>query len=301
MSENNSELTFENIQLDVREKIVKNQVFITHYSDNNISALRIANKKINFYLSQELYTLIQKLIRFGFIDKLQSQPKIIPIQYSQKIGDLKVTAYRNDDSLFGSLSLSIESISSSIFYCHSFTTKGAHNKRINKWKKIIRQEQPSIFYLDQKMHAVNSGSIISETGIQKQFGKFLSRMSSDIPAKVVLSPLNPERLAKYNETAREHDTEIIWHEKYVKLLKFFFPDEEFSSSLPKNEQVANFVHQVEPDSELISSSNYYIDPMLRSTISEKESTTFEPLITPLDDNEILQLKSDLKIDQIIFW
>ncbi|KRN33168.1 hypothetical protein QS460_03635 [Liquorilactobacillus mali] len=301
MSENNSEFVFENIQFDVRKTVIKKYVFITHYSENNINALRTSDKKIRFYLSQELYTLIQKLIRFGFIDKLQSQPKIIPAQYPQRIDGVEITAYKNDDSLYGSLAFLINSPSKSIFYCHSFTNKGAHSKRLKNWKKVIRQNQPSSFYLDAKMYTNNSHTIISETGIQKQFGKFISHVSADAPAKVLFSPLNPERLAKYNETAREHDRIILWQREYAELLNFFFPDDEFLTSFSKDEQNLAVIQQVDTKLEIIDAENNYTDPMLRPVTAANYPTKITPLITPIDDNSLLQLKQDLKIEQIIFW
>lgn len=88
-------------------------------------------------------------------------------------------------------------------------------------KKIIRKEQPIVFYLDTKMYTNNSSPVISEAGIQKQFGKFIAHLPADAHAKVRFSALNPERLAKYNETAKEHNTLIIWQEDYAKFLSFF--------------------------------------------------------------------------------
>ncbi|MFT9204393.1 MAG: hypothetical protein ABF536_03030, partial [Liquorilactobacillus mali] len=271
-----------------------------HYSENNINALRTSDKKIRFYLSQELYTLIQKLIRFGFIDKLQSRPKIIPAQYPQRIDGVEITAYKNDDSLYGSLAFLINSSSKSIFYCHSFTNKGAHSKRLKNWKKVIRQNQPSSFYLDAKMYTNNSHPIISETGIQKQFSKFISHVSADAPAKVLFSPLSPERLAKYNETAREHDRIILWQKEYAELLNFFFPDDEFLTSLSDGQNLA-IIQQGDPKLVIIDAENNYIDPMLRPVTAANYPTKITPLITPIDDNSLLQLKRDLKIEQIIFW
>ncbi|MFT9097679.1 hypothetical protein [Liquorilactobacillus sp.] len=297
----NSELIFENVQLDVREVVLKERVFITHYSENNIQALRTADKNVRFYLSQELYTLIQKLIRFGFIAKLQNQPKIIPAQYTQKIAGLEITAYKNDDSLFGSLVFLINSTNKSIFYCHSFTNKGAHNKRIKNWKKIIRKEQPIVFYLDTKMYTNNSSPVISEAGIQKQFGKFIAHLPADAHAKVRFSALNPERLAKYNETAKEHNTLIIWQEDYAKFLSFFFPNEEFLTSLPKDKENLRNIRQISTKFVLTASSDNYVDPMLHPVIEKGPVGGITPLITPIDDHELLQLKQDLKSTQIIFW
>lgn len=303
MQDNIQELIFGDIQFDVRQEICSQHILITHFSKENISALKNNNGKTHFYMSQELYSLVQKLIKFGFLNKFELHSKIIPGEYPQTIVGTKVTIYKNDDSLFGSMAVIAYSnkIDKSIFYCHSYTENGAHKKRIKNWKKIIRNSDLDNIYFDKSMNSNEKLSVPNENSIQKAFTEFLLEATSS-DAKVLFSPLNPTRLFRYNEIARQNGIDILWQEDFANLLLFFYPKIDLTLAYT-NPQKTQVIKQVETKKKIVPTlvyTDYYIDPLLQNISTIEIPFNFKSLITPINNHQIIQLKKDLEIQTITF-
>lgn len=203
-------------------------VIITQLSKDNLHLLYSASPKIVFYMSQELFLLLQKMQRFNLIPVILNMGKIIPYGFPQKIGSFKVTAYKNDDSLYGSLALIISDIQTKITvgYVNIFALYGGHKKRARQWLKKMAASNMKAFITSKAMFNNKPAQLpTSENGIQKNFCKQLQNKQSAKPFSVFLSPWNPERLHRFYETCTALDKKLVLPAAMAELLHFFFPED----------------------------------------------------------------------------
>lgn len=293
-------------------------VILTHLSESNLHLLYSLPQGITLYMSQELFLLLQKMQRFSLIAPIPDMGKIIPYNFPQQIGSFKVTAYKNDDSLYGSLALTIGQKSTTIGYANAFDLYGGHKKRTKKWIKKMATANLTTFITSNAMSGKRSPQLpTNENGIQKNFTKQL-KSSKDEPFKVLLSPWNPERLHRFNETCSELDKKLVLPAAIASLLKFFFPTDNVycyiseKSSTKKSsaseltrvtwkqiqDKVSDFVlyNDKQPN---------FIDPSIRvkkpiENHSWLSDCNFGHTITPLSDSDMTTLKSRLNITEFVY-
>lgn len=266
---------------DVENASAFKDVVISHLSINTLNIIESNNSpycRIN--LSFELMQLLQKLWQNRLIKKPKVMPKfrILPINVSSILGlEFRVTPFKNDDGIIGSLALVIEDVGTGekVGYVPNFITQGQHKSQIKNWKKHFRNYQ-----LDQLIIFNNNSDTQAKkvTYSEKDFGKdLLSHLNNREFAWVQrkLVPFNPDRLMSIQHLANEKNISISWVAPFARLLHYYFPNEKFiyqKDSVLKEEQ--KFFKQTPS---LIANDNFSND-----TIIINQSDNFTTLIQELD-------------------
>ncbi|KRM97520.1 hypothetical protein FC19_GL001561 [Liquorilactobacillus aquaticus DSM 21051] len=301
-----------------QDDFVLQVVILTQLSENNLQLLYSAPSKVLFYMSQELFLLLQKMQRFGLVPKITNMGKIIPYDFPQKIGPFKVTAYKNDDSLYGSLALVIRDTQTAIGYVNAFVLYGGHKKRTKKWLKKMAGSNLTAFITSSTMFTDKSAQLPkSENGIQKYFSKQLKSIQPTEPFKVLLSPWNPERLHRFNETCTELNKKLVLPVSIAEFLHFFFPDDTIycysTSETVQEQEVQNKMHYIserqlkERPSDFVlqdDANPLFVDPSIQnSQACQKKSwlnkSNFNRTIEPLDEKMLADLENRLNTTNIL--
>ena len=211
------------IILDPKEKVAftTGDVYLfTHLSTDLLRILADKRRKNLVYLPQMLLKQLQKLVQAGFIRPLNFRKiKCYPYNYPVQISDLWVTAFPSDDGLNGAVSLLLEHEGKALGYTGRFITRGAHKKRIKKWKKAFQ----------------TSEVFVSNT---KKFKRFLTDLSpTDLPA-LKLSKLAPEEILEYQEIAKQAGRTLLLAPDLAILAKLLFPFDDFTAITSTNLKLA---------------------------------------------------------------
>ena len=211
------------IILDPKEKVAftTGDVYLfTHLSTDLLRILADKRRKNLVYLPQMLLKQLQKLVQAGFIRPLNFRKiKCYPYNYPVQISDLWVTAFPSDDGLNGAVSLLLEHEGKALGYTGRFITRGAHKKRIKKWKKTFQTAKLDLLLLDSA--ALQTSEVfVSNT---KKFKRFLTNLSpTDLPA-LKLSKLAPEEILEYQEIAKQAGRTLLLAPDLAILAKLLFP------------------------------------------------------------------------------
>lgn len=237
-------------------------IILTHI---DFDTLDLLDNYVGFkpiYLSFELFKLIQKLVRVDLLEPVQANLKILPYNYSVKLGGIQMAAFKNDDGQFGSFTLIARGSHSTIGYCDSFYSHGNHKKRIKKWQKAFREKQLDTLILGSKIAPISEQkNILSENGMQEMLLKFITKNPADQPLTALLSPFDPERLYRYDKTAKQNQRPIVWDKNYLQLLESFYPFAEFFSAKNLPTTAQSIIVQVE-QSQQLKHMNTFLDPAL---------------------------------------
>lgn len=207
----------------------------THLSTDLLQILADKRRKNLVYLPQMLLKQLQKLVQAGFIRPLNFRKiKCYPYNYPVQISDLWVTAFPSDDGLNGAVSLLLEHEGKALGYTGRFITRGAHKKRIKKWKKAFQTAKLDLLLLDSA--ALQTSEVfVSNT---KKFKRFLTNLSpTDLPA-LKLSKLAPEEILEYQEIAKQAGRTLLLAPDLAILAKLLFPFDDFTAITPTNLKLA---------------------------------------------------------------
>lgn len=213
------------IQIDIQQRILPTTKYliITHLTPLILAKLqKNTDPELKIKVSYELYYLLQKLQRVRLLEPINQfqQFQIIPVGFTQQFGEISLTAYRNDDSLTGSLALLIKTNEQALGYCAAFALAGPHLKRIHRWQKVFRQAGITLFLTSQTMfQPAASNSFSGEVGLLHHWEKFLNRHQGLLG--VQLSPWNPERLQRYLVLAAAHQRKVFLEPHFASLLSHF--------------------------------------------------------------------------------
>lgn len=226
------------IRLDPKENVASTAEDIylfTHLSTDLLQILADKRRKNLVYLPQMLLKQLQKLVQAGFIRPLNFRKiKCYPYNYPVQIADLWVTAFPSDDGLNGAVSLLLEHEGKAFGYTGRFITRGAHKKRIKKWKKAFQTAKLDLLLLDSA--ALQTSEVfVSNT---KKFKRFLANLSTtDLPA-LKLSELAPEEILEYQEIAKQAGRTLLLAPDLAILAKLLFPFDDFTAATPTNLKLA---------------------------------------------------------------
>ena len=226
------------IILDPKEKVAftTGDVYLfTHLSTDLLRILADKRRKNLVYLPQMLLKQLQKLVQAGFIRPLNFRKiKGFPYNYPVQISDLWVTAFPSDDGLNGAVSLLLEHEGKALGYTGRFITRGAHKKRIKKWKKAFQTAKLDLLLLDSA--ALQTSEVfVSNT---KKFKRFLTDLSpTDLPA-LKLSKLAPEEILEYQEIAKQAGRTLLLAPDLAILAKLLFPFDDFTAITSTNLKLA---------------------------------------------------------------
>ena len=207
----------------------------THLSTDLLRILADKRRKNLVYLPQMLLKQLQKLVQAGFIRPLNFRKiKCYPYNYPVQISDLWVTAFPSDDGLNGAVSLLLEHEGKALGYTGRFITRGAHKKRIKKWKKAFQTAKLDLLLLDSA--ALQTSEVfVSNT---KKFKRFLTDLSpTDLPA-LKLSKLAPEEILEYQEIAKQAGRTLLLAPDLAILAKLLFPFDDFTAITSTNLKLA---------------------------------------------------------------
>lgn len=236
---------------DIENASAFKDIVITHLSVNTLNIIENNNspyRRIN--ISFELMQLLQKLWRSRIIKKPNVMPRfrILPFNYSSVLGlEFKVTPFKNDDGLIGSIALVIEDVGTGekIGYVPNFITQGQHKNQIKNWKKHFRNYQLDQLVIfnnnsDQKVKQIT----YSEKNLEKEIKLHLNHGDLSWIQKQLL-PLNPDRLINIKHLADDNNIKILWTASTACLLHYYFPNEiliyQKNSVLKKEQQ--NFLEK----------------------------------------------------------
>lgn len=211
-----------------------NYLIFTHLQEETLNFLTTKSCEIPVYLSQNLYWLLQKLVRFKFIAPLSITCHVLPYSYQVRLGNFKVTAFNSDDGLYGAIALLIENQKQQkIGYSGALSSIGAHKKRLKTWKKALHDSQLDVLLVDNALQADKHDNL-SEVNLQKALLKLLTQQTTPISA--IFSPWNPERLYRYHQTALSVGWKIIFAKNYANLLHALYPFETFYVSFDSTQE-----------------------------------------------------------------
>ncbi|GKS80371.1 hypothetical protein LPAF129_00560 [Ligilactobacillus pabuli] len=275
-------------------------VILTHLDNDALDFLADYDEQKNVYVSFEFYKLIQKLIAVKLLAETQVQLKIIPYQYPLTLGDIRLTAFPNDDGQFGSFALLATGPEKTVGYCDAVYTHGNHNKRIKRWKKIFQQSQLDILVLGSKISPLTKNqNALSENGMQEMLTKFITKNNANAPLTALLSPFNPERLYRYDKTAKLNQTPIIWNKNYLQLLQAFYPYAEFygAENLPLTSKSA--LVQSEQRHQLAANKIFTDPAVLHPEAISITGLIYQKQLCALSQSELHDFTEYLAADQVI--
>lgn len=187
------------------------------------------------FVSQDLFLLLQKLVRSQIIRPISHQLKIIPYNYAQELNDISVTAYMNEDGLTGSLALVVKNEETAIGYCRRFDIGGLHKRRINKWKKKFKAAKINTLYLGKEMFDSPATNITSARGLYKHLEKELADSTSS-KISFAASPWQIDILHQFNKIGNDMGYTVSWLPSFAKLLSYFYPEENFDAALSSSDK-----------------------------------------------------------------
>ncbi len=134
----------------------------------------------------------------------------------------------------GAVSLLLEHEGKALGYTGRFITRGAHKKRIKKWKKAFQTAKLDLLLLDSA--ALQTSEVfVSNT---KKFKRFLTDLSpTDLPA-LKLSKLAPEEILEYQEIAKQAGRTLLLAPDLAILAKLLFPFDDFTAITSTNLKLA---------------------------------------------------------------
>lgn len=237
-------------------------VILTHLDFDAVDFLTNYAEQKPVYVSFEFFKLMQKLIKVNLVENIQTKLAILPYNYPVQLGDIQIHALSNDDGLFGSLALMAKGANAAVGYCDAFYLHGNHNKRIKTWKKAFRDAHLTTLLLGSRIAPfAKKENQLSENGMQEMLTKFISKNSAAELLTVLLSPWDPERLYRYDKTAKNCHRPIIWNHNYFQLLQAFYPFADFYNAQNLPQDSAQVLVQVEQSRQL-NTMPVFLDPAL---------------------------------------
>lgn len=194
-------------------------VIISHLSADNLAYLQQATLPAKTFVSQNLFLLLQKLTKFELIANLNLDLKVLPYGFAVPVADLKITAFNNDDGLWGSIALYLEHDHQKLGYVAKFDIHGIHKKRIKAWKKFFSQQKLDYLILGYQDRD-DSDNYLSKTGQLKNIEKTLEQADST-QIYLEMTPFDPEQLVKIDDLAHRLDYQIKWLPGYAELISYF--------------------------------------------------------------------------------
>jgi hypothetical protein len=219
------------LQLDLYQQLLPDTKFLvlTHLTSNNLHFLQQnTNQQVSIWLSYEMLALLQKMKRFGLFNSQQQTFRILPPGYPQPFGDCFLTAWYNDDSLFGSIALLIKQEQQKIGYCRQFSLGGLHKKQISRWKKNFKQAGIQRLLLDPTMTSKQSNNHLTEDGLLHHWEKQLNRQPKMFTA--YFSPWALPRLERYVSLCQAHRRPLFLSQPFGQLLEWIAPQKYHWSS-----------------------------------------------------------------------
>lgn len=216
---------------DIENASAFKDIVITHLSLNTLNIIENNNspyRRVN--ISFELMQLLQKLWRNRIIKKPNVMPKfrILPINYSSVLGlEFKVTPFKNDDGLIGSIALVIEDVGTGekMGYIPNFITQGQHKSQIKNWKKHFRNYQlDQLVIFNNNSNQQSKQVTYSEKNFEKEIKLHLNNGDLSWIQKQLL-PLNPDRLINIKHLADDNNIQILWTASTARLLHYYFQNE----------------------------------------------------------------------------
>lgn len=235
-------LTDANIYIDdYNENSSTDVIIITRLTEKTLRLLTNDSHPL-IYMSQDLLTLLQRLTHEEFLKLNLNNIKVLPYTYKVEISKhVSITAFNNDDDLFGSIALLIEDNENKIGYVSKFNTIGIHKKRIKTWKKIFNTNSLNTLIIG---HKESSKNFLSKNGAIKNFEKDLLKKSN---VTLNLTFFDPEQLIRFDSIAKKNHYQILWPEKYLNLINYFkslnFED---SITIEQNTPSIHIIDEVQP-------------------------------------------------------
>lgn len=198
------------------------------------------------YVSQELFTLLQKLAATDLLPPLKHHLKIIPYTYPLYHDGWAITVKANEDGLYGALVLLLTGPDQQkIGYCFRFDQGGIHNKRIKKWKKWLKASNISYLLLGQSMFSNEPTPLMTYRGWQKHLTKLLAATTTT--TTFAINPWKIDQLLQLAKTAQQHHFNVTWQPQLAPVIAYY---QAHSFVAPENiaEPTANLVQvTTQPD------------------------------------------------------
>lgn len=275
-------------------------IILTHLDFDTLDFMNNYRSSKPVYVSFELLKLIQKLTKVNLLKPVQLNLKVLPYKYAVKIGNISLTAFSNDDGQFGSMSILANGPHNTLGYCDSFYNHGNHKKRIKKWKKGFHEQNIDQLVLGSQIAPLNrSKNILSENGMQEMLTKFISKHKTKQPLTALLSPFDPERLYRYDKTAKTNQTPIIWDKNYWQILHSFYPFDDFFSVERLPEKNTNIIIQMEQSQQLKNSDTFFDPAVLHPYAVSTEGLIHQKPLCTLSQSELNEFISYIKPQQVV--
>lgn len=194
-------------------------VIFTHLNNATIDYLTNPSEQI-FYLSQPLFTLIQKAHTDGLLARsLTNNWKMMPTKYPFMLGEVQFQFFNNDDYYYGAgVLLFTQQDGPQFGYCDTFESKGLHKNRIKKWKKAFKAAELDVLLLGQSLKNQKP-----TMGFKPYLKELTAQLTKQIPLEIALSPFNPPMISEINQIAKNANRQLILSPKMARLLNHFDP------------------------------------------------------------------------------
>lgn len=283
---------------DIENASAFKDIVISHFSANTLNIIESNSTpycRIN--LSFELMQLLQKMWRNKMIKQPKVMPKfrILPINISSILGlEFRVTPFKNDDGLIGSLSLVIEDVGTGekIGYVPNFITQGQHKNQIKKWKKHFRN-----YHLDQLIIFNNNDTrtkkvTYSEKVFEKEVQSHLNNREFPWIQKQLV-PFNPDRLMSIKQLANKNNVSISWIAPIARLLHYYFPNEKFiyqkDSVLKEDEKFFKHAQSLIEDDDLQNGNSIIKQSNNFTTLTQELENYRQRFQNTLPENDLIEI------------
>lgn len=289
------------LQCDICRRFLPDTKFLvlTSLTPNNLHFLQQnINHQVSIWLSYEMLALLQKMKRFNLFVYQPQAFQILPLGYPQPFGDCSLTAWHNDDSLFGSSALLIERRQQKIGYCRQFSLRGLHKKRISCWKKAFKQAGIQTLWIDHTMTSKHSTDRLTEDGLLHHWEKQLNRHPEMFTA--YFSPWALPRLERYASLCQAHQRPLFLSQPFGQLLEWAVPQKYqwLSQQTPtawENCQQSNGIWQVSNLPATVQKKPAWSDPSLdlKTFTGNWCLDGSQPLITVLTEKSLATWQEEL--------
>ncbi len=275
-------------------------IILTHLDFDALDFLENYSSEHSIYVSFEFFKLIQKLMRDNLLEPFHHNLKILPYGYTVSLGSIQVEAFPNDDGQYGSMALIAAGKKQTVGYCDAFYLRGNHKKRIKQWKRAFCQANLEVLILGSKIAPLSEQkNFLTENGMQEMLAKFISKNFNTDPLTVLLSPWDPERLYRYDKTAKDCGRPIVWDKSYLQLLRAFYPFASFYSAqnLPKDPE--KMLVQVEQSKQLAGTTIFFDPAILHPNSVDVSGLIYQNQLCALTQTELKEFTADIAAKEVI--
>lgn len=199
---------------------------ISHLHLDHMGALRFLPAHVTVYLSERSHRLYQLLQEVGDEPTPQCQIRLLPDKGQVQIGDIQVTAYPSDHDVVGTVALFIETPFERILHSGDLRLSGYHPERVERWVQKAKAWQPEVLFIEGTAFSFEDDQDAPPQGrTERQLLQTWNRLLKEQRTVYVVNFYlrNVERMRHFLEESRSAGRELVFEEKYARVLQGMYP------------------------------------------------------------------------------